>query len=224
MSHTKQQTAMKSSCFAAILLVAMPASFDNPSARPAIGDRVGSYQAGHDERRHFRPSASRGEEDYVRTIASYEIPDVTVLDANGERLNLRSVLDSDKPVLLNFIFTSCMAICPVLTATFAQTQERLGSEADKVRMISISIDPEQDTPVILKKYAEKFHAGPHWRFLTGNLPDIVAVQKAFAAYRGNKMNHAALTLLRNGQDQPWVRLEGFASAAQLLDEYHRLMQ
>lgn len=167
---------------------------------------------------HAMPSTQGG---YVRTPASYTIPDVKLLDADGAAVSLRSELD-DKPVILNFIFTSCGAICPVMSATFSQVQTALGPERDTVRMVSISIDPEQDTPAALKAYAGKYDAGPQWQLLTGSLDDSIAVQRAFDVYRGDKMNHQPATFLRAGPGQSWVRLDGFASAADILREYRQL--
>jgi protein SCO1/2 len=170
---------------------------------------------------HHHHAMSSEQDGYVRTTASYAIPDVKLLDADGARVPLRSSLD-DKPVILNFIFTSCGAICPVMSNTFSQVQDQLGMERDAVRMVSISIDPEQDTPAALKAYAGKYRAGPQWQMLTGSLDDSIAVQRAFDVYRGDKMSHQPATFLRARPGQPWVRLDGFASAADILREVHRL--
>src|SRR5439155_1298202 len=80
--------------------------------------------------------------------------------------------------------------------TFAQFQSRLGPEDRRVHMVSISIDPEHDTPQRLRAYANKFHAGPQWQHYTGTLRDSLAAQQAFGAYRGDKMGHPPSTLLR----------------------------
>lgn len=85
-------------------------------------------------------------------------------------------------------------------------------------MISVSIDPEYDTPDALNAYAKRFKAGPQWEFLTGSLDDSVAVQKAFDADRGDKMNHAPMTLMRATPDSQWIRYEGFARADELAEE------
>jgi protein SCO1/2 len=172
----------------------------------------------HDHHHHAMPSEQEG---YVRSMASYTIPDVKLLDADGAGVPLRSRL-ADKPVILNFIFTSCGAICPVMSTTFSQVQAALGPEQEAVRMVSISIDPEQDTPAALKAYAGKYGAGPQWQMLTGSLDDSIAVQRAFNVYRGDKMNHQPTTFLRVAPGQPWVRLDGFASAADILREYRQL--
>ena len=135
-------------------------------------------------------------------MAAYTIPDVKLVDADGAAVPLRSELaDQDRPVILNFIFTSCTAICPVMSATFSQVQAALGPEREAVRMVSISIDPEQDTPAALKAYAGKFGARPQWQMLTGSLDDSIAVQRAFDVYRGDKMNHQPATFLRAGAGQ-----------------------
>jgi protein SCO1/2 len=89
-------------------------------------------------------------------------------------------------------------------------------------MVSISIDPEQDTPAVLKAYADKYGAGPQWNMLTGSLSDSISVQRAFNVYRSDKMDHLPTTFLRARPGQPWVRLDGFASAADILHEYHQL--
>src|SRR5512138_2068051 len=159
---------------------------------------------------------------YVRTLADYAIPDVNLVDADGAGVPLRSAL-ADKPVILDFIFTSCGAVCPVMSRTFSQVQSALGADRDKVRMVSISIDPEQDTPAVLKAYAGKYGAGPNWEMLTGSLKDSIAVQRAFDVYRGDKMDHLPTTFLRAGAGKRWVRLDGFASAGEILREYHALV-
>ena len=151
------------------------------------------------------------------------MPDVTLVDAGARPVRLREALAADEPVMLNFIFTTCTAICPVMSRIFARVPQELGREAARVRLISISIDPEQDTPKQLRAYAERFGAGPRWQFLTGSAADIEAVERAFDAYRGDKMNHEPLTLLRPSPGRPWVRLDGFASPAELAREYERVV-
>lgn len=161
---------------------------------------------------------------YSRSLHEYNLPDVTLVNQFGEKVSLWHELapEGDETVVVSFIFTTCTTICPVLTSILAQTQKELGPEVENLQMISISIDPEYDTPVQLDHYARRFKAKPQWHFLTGNLADIVAVQRAFDAYRGDKMNHLPLTFLRFSPASPWIRLEGFPSAADLVSEYRAL--
>ena len=180
---------------------------------PAFAEQAASTE--HDHHAHHHHEVAAG---VRRSEASYAIPDVTLVNQDGQRVAVRDLLNTDKPVLVNFIFTTCTAICPAMSATFTQVQQGLAGDSEKVLMVSVSIDPEQDTPAALTAYAKRFGAGPQWLFLTGSLDDSIAVQKAFYAYRGDKMNHAPLTLLRAAPDAPWVRYDGFASAADLVQE------
>jgi protein SCO1/2 len=160
---------------------------------------------------------------YVRTEHQFRTPTFPVVTQDGNETSLAKVLDSKKPVMLNFIFTKCTTICPVLSATFTQLQEKLGEESQDVKMVSISIDPEYDTPEKLQAYAQRFNAGPNWQFLTGEMADIVAIEKAFDAYRGAKMSHEPLTYIKASESSSWVRLEGIASAEDIMNEYKQLV-
>jgi protein SCO1/2 len=160
---------------------------------------------------------------YKRSTHNYDIPPLVLVDKDNNKVSINEALATDEPVMLNFIFTTCTTICPVLSATFKQVQRELGDEADQVRMISITIDPEYDTPERLRDYAVRFKAGPQWQFYTGANDDIVAVQKAFDAYRGSKANHEPLTFLRVPSDPQWVRVNGLASAADVVKEYRQLL-
>jgi protein SCO1 len=87
-----------------------------------------------------------------------------------------------------------------------------------VQMISVSIDPAQDTPARLAEYAGRFSAGPQWRFETGSQEAIDAIQRAFNVYRPDKMSHTPVTFVRPLGSRQWVRLDGFASPELLLRE------
>jgi len=172
----------------------------------------------HAHHRHMMESKT-----YSRSVHDYQLPDVNVVNMAGEKTSLLDEVNSGKPVMVNFIFTTCTTICPVMSATFAQVQSELGDESDALRMISFSIDPEHDTPVRLREYAGRFKAGPQWQFLTGSLENSVAIQKAFDVYRGNKMNHEPTTLMKAVDSGTWVRIDGLAKAADIVAEYHSLL-
>jgi protein SCO1 len=163
---------------------------------------------------------------YLRTVASYRPPAVTLLDAGGQPVAFAALLDAGGPVALQFIFTTCPAVCPVLTSTLAAAEKALGPDGDRLRLLAVTIDPEHDRPALLADYARRFGiapGGPRWRFLTGDRDDVEAVLKAFDADSANKMEHRPLTLLRAAPGAPWVRLEGFPSAAELAAELRRIL-
>jgi len=154
----------------------------------------------------------------VRTSAAYAVPDIELVRDDGKKVWLNQEVDDGRPVVLSFIFTSCTTICPMISATLAQLQRRLGPARDQVHLISISIDPEFDTPARLREYASKLGAGPEWQHYGGTLAASQAAQRAFGAYRGDKMNHTPVTLVRTAPGAQWVRFDGFATADQLLAE------
>jgi len=151
-----------------------------------------------------------------RSVVAYRPAAVALTRADGKRVMLDDELAFDGPVALNFVFTTCSATCPIASRTFAELQTRL--QGRPLRLISISVDPLNDTPEVLRAYAGKFGAGPQWRFYTGGVDASEAAQRAFDLYRGDKMNHAPVTLVRSAPGRPWIRLDGFPSAAQLAAE------
>ena len=170
---------------------------------------------GGDHSMHMQMMQNR---DYKLSSKQYNIPDVTLIDADGHKTSLATLLSADEPVALNFIFTTCKTICPVMTATFASMQSKLDqAQLKQLRVISISIDPEYDRPAELRAYADKFKAGQSWVFLTGDSLDINNVMRAFEAYTGSKMNHQPVTFLRKSPNQPWLRVDGLASGKDLAD-------
>jgi protein SCO1/2 len=168
----------------------------------------------------FSVMAEESDSTLNRSLVNYTLPDVSVIRQDGKKLSLRKELDDGRPVMLNFIFTSCSAICPMLSHVFSRVQDKLAD----VHLVSISIDPENDTPAQLLEYGKKFSAGKHWDYYTGTTETSIAIQKAFKAYGGDKMNHTSVIFMRAAPNKPWVRLEGFASPDAIIQEYTTMIQ
>jgi protein SCO1 len=158
---------------------------------------------------------------HVSTVR-YAVPDIELVRQDGHPVKLVEEMNDGRPVVLNFIFTTCGSICPLMSQVFGQFQQSLGAERSKVHLMSISTDPEEDTPARLREYAAQFKAGASWQHYTGTQQASVAAQRAFGVYRGDKMSHAAVTLMRLAPGQPWVRLDGFATPTQLMQHYREL--
>ncbi len=156
---------------------------------------------------------------YTRASVAYAVPDIALTAHDGTRVGLASVLGADRSVMVNFVFTSCTTICPVLSASFAAVNRQLLEAGEEVEFLSISIDPEYDTQKKLAEYAKKVGAGGNWLFFTGARDEILNLQIAFDTYRGNKMNHLPLTFLKRAGARKWTRIEGFPSVEEILTEY-----
>jgi protein SCO1/2 len=154
-------------------------------------------------------------------MEQYAIPDVVLVNQDGAKVKLKKLLQSDKPVMLDFIYGTCTTICPVLSAGYSNLQKKLGPDAQKVQLVSVSIDPEYDTPEVMREYLKRYRAKPGWEFLTGTREDINRVMRAFDAYVPNKMAHYPLTILRFPGNDKWVRIYGLIGTGELMDEYQK---
>jgi protein SCO1/2 len=154
----------------------------------------------------------------TRTTVEYQVPAITLVRDDGKSVSLRDELNDGRPVVLNFIYTTCSGICPLASHTFSLLQRKLGAGRDRVHLVSISIDPEEDTPARLRAYARRYSAGSEWQHYSGTAQASIAAQRAFDVYRGDKMGHTPATLVRTAPGAPWVRFDGFATADMLLQE------
>lgn len=140
---------------------------------------------------------------------------------DGSKTTLQKELEGNKPTVLAFFYTSCTTVCPVTSQILSNTQDLLGKDLEGARILSISIDPEHDTPARLTAYSKKFGAKPQWLMYTGTQQNSAAVQKAFGAYRGDKMNHVPLIYVNTGVSKTWVQLKGFPTAEQVVKELNQ---
>lgn len=158
----------------------------------------------------------------TRSSLDITLPKVDLVRDDGKTVSLEAEVGDGAPVVLTFIFTRCGTICPVLSRTFAQLQTQLGARA-RVHLVSISLDPEFDTPTRLAEYAQRYGAGRQWHFYTGTVEATLAAQRAFEAARGDKMSHTPVTFLRAGAGRQWVRVDGFATADELATVLRQLV-
>lgn len=170
------------------------------------GGRTGKVEAG-------KPAAK-----YPRTMEYYKVPNVTLINQDGKPVRLRSYLDSGKPVIIDFIYTTCTTICPILSAGFSNLRDELGDASRSVQLVSISVDPEHDRPEQMKRYLERYNSGEGWDFLTGSREDIALVLRAFDASVVDKMSHLPLYILRGPKGDEWIRIRGLIGQADLLRE------
>jgi cytochrome oxidase Cu insertion factor (SCO1/SenC/PrrC family) len=148
---------------------------------------------------------------------SLKIPDAQVVDQDGKQLNFYSDLIKGKTVAINFIFTTCTAICPPLTATFRRVQQEGATRGVDVQLISVSVDPTVDTPERLREYSAKFKSGPGWTFVTGDKAKIDSVLQAFGVAVANKNDHTPMVLIGNDRSDYWTRIYGLSSPAKIVD-------
>ena len=149
----------------------------------------------------------------------YVAPAVSLVRTDGRPLSFANLVDGSRPVVLEFFYTSCTTICGMQASTLALARRRFGPNAISV---SITIDPEYDTPLKLRAYGSNFNADTRWFLLTGRRGDILKVLSAFDArpFGDNKMLHRPLVFIRPAKGRQWVRMEGLANADQIVAAYN----
>jgi protein SCO1/2 len=158
----------------------------------------------------------------VQTRRGVQPPDIALLSMTRRTSSLRKELDRAEPVVVNFVFTTCSTICSTQTATLAALQRQLRLAARPARFLSFTIDPDNDTPEQLARFAQQFGVGDGWEFFTGQFDDLLAQQRAFDVYRGAKAGHPPVVLMRGDRAGPWVRIEGHPSPLELQRVFDRL--
>ncbi len=161
------------------------------------------------------PAATKGaltaQADKPHAAVAYR-PDLELVTQDNKTVHFYDDLIAGRIALINFMFTTCTSICPPMTANLAQVQRLLKEYlGDRVVMISISVDPETDTPAVLKAYAERYGAGRGWYFLTGTREHIDAVVSKFGDNSRDKLRHSGMLLIGNDPARTWVK--GFAMTA-----------
>lgn len=156
----------------------------------------------------------------LRSERQYPLPALRLQRADGQVLALKDALADGRPVVLTFMYSSCATVCPITSQTLVAFEQALGPELPRVNVVSISIDPDHDTVRRLAAHARQ--TGARGSFFTGDPAASEAVQRAFDAWRGDKMNHQPVFLLSADPLRHWVRLDGLVLPDRLLAEFRRL--
>jgi copper(I)-binding protein/cytochrome oxidase Cu insertion factor (SCO1/SenC/PrrC family) len=148
-------------------------------------------------------------------------PNVPLVTDDGDTVRFFDDMIEDKIVSINFIYTTCVDTCPLETAQLVRVQRILGDRLGKdVFFYSISIDPEHDTPAVLKEYKERF--GANWTFLTGNNDDIILLRRKLGLYveeiQDGSNNHNVNMIIGNQATGRWMKRSPFENPHVLADQ------
>lgn len=150
-------------------------------------------------------------------------PNVQLTTQDGEQVRFYDDLIKNKLFAINFIYTRCTAACPMETAALRNLQKALGEHMGKdIMFYTISIDGDSDRPAELKQYADKFHVGPGWMFLTGKAEDVTLLRQKLGMYRADGQaeqslsEHSVHILLGNEATGMWIKRSPFDETKALL--------
>lgn len=141
------------------------------------------------------------------------LPDARLIDEEGHRVRFTEVV-GDRVAVVNAFFTSCKEICPAMAATLAGVADGLGSHlGDDVVMISLSLDPETDTPERLRAFAAQHGGRPGWRFMTGDRVEVARLLDRLGLGGVQKEQHTPVFLVGAPGRTAWTRASGFSDPA-----------
>lgn len=143
--------------------------------------------------------------------------DVELINQDGKKVRFYSDVLKGKTVVVNAFFTSCTSVCPRMNRNMEKIQEVLGERVGRdVFLVSLTVDPEVDTPARLKEYAQKFHAGPGWIFLTGKKENLDWALYKLGQYVEKKDDHKTIFIIGNEPTGLWKKAFGMANVVELV--------
>lgn len=155
--------------------------------------------------------------------AEIDLRNRMVLDQDGREMEFVTDAIGDHIVVMDFVYTTCTTVCPVLTALFSQVQTRLGETlGDEVVLVSLTVDATRDTPERLKAYSTKHRAAEGWTWLTGPKPTMDDVLTGLGAFSVSFEDHPSMVIVGDARTGEWKRLFGFPNPdriMKLVDEF-----
>lgn len=150
--------------------------------------------------------------------------DTELVDQNNEPQRFYSDLMAGNVVVIDSMFTTCAAVCPVMGQKMKAIQAAAGDRLGKdVVLISISVDPTNDTPAKLREYAKRYDARPGWYFLTGDEAAVHAVLAKLGFAVESKDDHSTIMLMGNEKTGLWKKTNGLSSSDELVELFGSVM-
>lgn len=159
-----------------------------------------------------------------QSSATVELLNIELQDQNGKSVQFKTDVIGEHIVVMNFIYTTCTTQCPLNSQILSQVEKSLSQqEHERVRLVSLSIEPGTDTSERLKDYAEKIGAGPGWTWLTGYRPEVNQLLDALGVYTPDFKTHPSVVLVGDGKTGNWTRFYGTPGPDQLLEKVRELV-
>jgi protein SCO1/2 len=170
---------------------------------------AGGPAAAQAQDRHHHHESNKGAEK-PEPVEARRIPDVSLTDQTGRQVHFVSDILQQHAAVVSFIYTSCETTCPLVGATMAAIADRFQKDRSSVAVLSVTVDPDYDTPARLLAWRERFGDNPQWTLLTGNKPDVEQLLRALGVYSANLDDHADILLIGPDAAGRWTRLSAFA--------------
>lgn len=153
--------------------------------------------------------------------ARHYFTDLPLVTQDGKEVRFYSDVLKDRVVLINFIYTHCPDACPLIGKTLSQAQALLGEAfGTRIHFVSVSVDPDNDTPQALRRYAGEVGARPGWIFLTGK--NTEAVVRKLGQFTAEAEDHSMILILGNVKTGHWMKMRPDSPVAAIAEQLRRL--
>lgn len=170
------------------------------------------------------PNRTGGTTAPAQSASANYFPNHVLLNQDNKPVRFYDDMLKGKVVLINFIFTTCQGVCLPITANLAKVQGRLADHVAKdVSMISLSVDPEIDTPERLRAYADKFKVKPGWHFLTGKKENVNWVLYKLGGFVADKEKHSSVLLIGDETTGQWMKVHALANPIEIANAVTQLL-
>jgi protein SCO1 len=175
----------------------------------ALAALCGGYANAH-EHNHANADEHKAPVD-AEQVRTHRIPDVALTDQDGHQVHFMSDVLQKRTALISFIYTSCKTTCPLVGATVAKVAEQIEHDVPNAAIVSISVDPEYDTPARLSAWRHEYGEIPQWTLLTGSKREIERLLRSLGAYSPSLEDHADVLLIGSGREGRWTRMTSLAA-------------
>jgi len=212
--------ALKLGCLAAVVFAFVGAATfahqEPPQHETAAPAQVNPAASAHEHHAHPHqaPANEAAPPEEPTPWGADYFPNVALTTHEGKTVRFFDDLIKNKVVAINFMYASCPDSCPLETAQMLNVQRILGDRVGRdIFFYSITIDPKNDTPEVLKAYMKKFGVGPGWTFLTGKQEDVTLLRKKLGLYQAaveeDRKDHSLSMITGNQATGKWAKRSAF---------------
>jgi protein SCO1 len=153
---------------------------------------------------------------FAATPAASYFKDIVLTDQNGHRVRLYEDVMKDRTIVMNSFFASCKGSCPIMTQTYTSLQDRFADHVGKdLMLVSITVDPKNDTPLRLAEYARKAKAKKGWILLTGTPDEVTRALKKIGQYSETPESHLNVMIVGNDKTGLWKKAFALAKPEEI---------
>ncbi len=173
----------------------------------------------------MQPGSSNAAEDEVERAREY-FTNLELINQDGETVRFFDDVLRDKVVVINFVFTNCQGACPLMTFKLSQVRDQFEGEiGDPLQFVSLSIDPERDTPAAMKAFAQEHNADHEgWVWLTGNPDHLDNIIKRLGQFAEDVESHSTMMLAGNVSAAHWIKIQPYEMPSQIVQKIALLLE